>query len=184
MPFQARPIRRVVTGTDAQGQSCVLFDSAAPNVNTHVSARMTDMWVYDRAPAPLSGVRDDGALPFSFEPPHAGGHLRIVESAGKPADYDAGADPYIKPRHAPMLAPNGTHYQGGQNLFSSPYHKSQTIDYGILLSGCRTLLLDEGSYPLTPGDVVVQLANWHGWTNPDGGSLMAFVMMGAREAGI
>ena len=28
MPFQSRPIRRVVTGNDAQGRSCVLFDSA------------------------------------------------------------------------------------------------------------------------------------------------------------
>jgi hypothetical protein len=27
----------------------------------------------------------------------------------------------------------------------------------------------------------VQLGNWHGWTNPDSGSLMAFVMMGAKE---
>ncbi|MEA2866015.1 MAG: hypothetical protein QOE39_730, partial [Bradyrhizobium sp.] len=35
--------------------------------------------------------------------------------------------------------------------------------------------------PLQKGDVVVQLGNWHGWTNPDGGSLMAFVMMGAKE---
>jgi hypothetical protein len=28
-----KPIRRVVTGNDAQGRSRVLFDSAAPNVN-------------------------------------------------------------------------------------------------------------------------------------------------------
>ena len=28
-----KPIRRVVTGNDAQGRSGVLFDSAAPNVN-------------------------------------------------------------------------------------------------------------------------------------------------------
>jgi len=26
----------------------------------------------------------------------------------------------------------------------------------------------------------VQLGNWHGWTNVDSGSLMAFLMMGAR----
>jgi hypothetical protein len=33
---------------------------------------------------------------------------------------------------------------------------------------------------MKPGDVVVQLGNWHGWYNRDEGSLMAFVMMGAR----
>jgi hypothetical protein len=27
---------------------------------------------------------------------------------------------------------------------------------------------------------VVQLGNWHGWTNPRIGSLMAFVMMGGK----
>jgi hypothetical protein len=33
---------------------------------------------------------------------------------------------------------------------------------------------------MKPGDVVVQLGNWHGWTNPRSASLMAFVMMGGK----
>jgi hypothetical protein len=41
------------------------------------------------------------------------------------------------------------------------------------------LLLDSGEIVMRPGDVVVQLGNWHGWTNPRADSLMAFVMMGA-----
>ena len=61
----------------------------------------------------------------------------------------------------------------------SPVHKSATVDYGILLEGERTLLLDRGNVVIRAGDVVVQLGNWHGWTNVSGGSLMAFVMMGA-----
>jgi hypothetical protein len=181
MPFQSRPIRRVVTGTDERGRSCVLFDGPAPNVNTHVSARMSDLWVYHQVPAPISGNRDDGNLPFNFEPPHQGGHLRVVESMGRPANYDASTDLHRKDRHETVRAANGTLYRGGQNAFSSPYHKSTTVDYGILLDGQRTLLLDDGAYPLQKGDVVVQLGNWHGWTNPDSGSLMAFVMMGAKE---
>ena len=32
---------------------------------------------------------------------------------------------------------------------------------------------------MRPGDVVVQLGNWHGWTNPRTESLMAFILMGA-----
>jgi hypothetical protein len=32
------------------------------------------------------------------------------------------------------------------------------------------------------GDVVVQLGNWHGWTNVNERSLMVFVMMGATFA--
>ena len=62
-------------------------------------------------------------------------------------------------------------------------HKSETVDYGILLEGERVLLLDRGEKVMKPGDVVVQLGNWHGWTNPREGSLMAFVMMGAKYEG-
>ena len=155
MADDVKPIRRVVTGNDTQGRSCVLFDSAAPNVNPGAISRgtcMTDIWVYESAPAIISGARDDGNLPFHFEPPAAGGHLRIVQSNGKPADYDPAKDPAFK---------------------------SATVDYGILLTGERTLILDRGNVVMKAGDVVVQLGNWHGWTNVNGDSLMAFVMMGA-----
>ena len=65
------------------------------------------------------------------------------------------------------------------NAFSSPVHKSETVDYGILMQGERVLLLDDGEHVMKAGDVVVQLGNWHGWTNPRDASLMAFVMLGA-----
>ena len=58
MSDDIKPIRRVVTGNDAQGRSCVLFDSAAPNVNPGAVSKgtcMTDVWVYKSSPAPISG---------------------------------------------------------------------------------------------------------------------------------
>src|SRR5258708_13820018 len=116
MADDVKPIRRVVTGNDTQGRSCVLFDSAAPNVNPGAISRgtcMTDIWVYESAPAIISGARDDGNLPFHFEPPAAGGHLRIVQSNGKPADYHPAKDPAFK---------------------------AATVDYRILLTGARTLI--------------------------------------------
>jgi quercetin dioxygenase-like cupin family protein len=177
------PIRRVVTGEDAAGRSHITWDSAAPNVNVGriaASAGMTDIWVFHTCPAPLAGARDDGNLPFSFEPPETGGHLRLVHSAGKPAGYDRASDTTAVPLHAPRLRPGASTWdKGGQNAFSSPVHRSETVDVGVLVQGRRTLLLDDGAYALEPGDVVVQLRNWHGWTNPEGPSLMAFVMLAA-----
>ena len=61
MADELKPIRRVVTGNDDQGRSCVLFDSAAPNVNPGAISRgtcMTDIWVYKTAPAIISGGRE------------------------------------------------------------------------------------------------------------------------------
>ena len=177
MPVPLRPIRRVVTGQDAEGRSCVLYDSAAPNVSHGLNAvaksgAMTDVWVYD------------GNDPFSFDPPAEGGHLRIVHSAEKPADYDQAKDESYKPIREPFLRGNGhTWDRGGNNAFSSPIHKSTTIDWAVLLEGKRTLLLDSGPLPMEKGDTVVQIANWHGWTNPDEHSLMAFVMIGSVDDG-
>jgi hypothetical protein len=106
-----KPIRRVVTGNDAQGRSCVQFDSAAPNVKTspfQKGTNMTDLWVFHSCPAVITGERDDGNLPFHFEPPRAGGHLRVVQSAAKPKDYDPAKAPSSSPRiprSGPKAAP-------------------------------------------------------------------------------
>ena len=113
-----KPIRRVVTGNDENGRSGVLFDSAAPNVKTspfQKGTNMTDVWVFHACPAVISGERDDGNLPFHFEPPAAGGHLRIVQSNVKPADYDAAKDPAFKPLGPTRLRPDGVWDRGGQN---------------------------------------------------------------------
>ncbi len=130
-------------------------------------------------PALIRGTRDDGNLPFHFEPPRKGGHLRIVESAGKPADYDPAADTFITAPHPPRKTEGGTWERGGQNRFTTRTHKSETLDYGILLSGERILHTDDGQRALKPGDVVIQTGSWHAWSNPNQGSQMAFVMMGA-----
>lgn len=179
-----KPIRRVVTGNDEHGRSRVLFDSAAPNANPapiRPGAGMTDIWVYPNCPVVISGDRDDGNLAFSFEPPEEGGHLRIVQSQARPANYDPSKDATAVPLHPAKQRPGGTWDRGGSNAFSSPVHKSETVDYGIVLEGERVCLLDDGEYVMKPGDVIVQLGNWHGWTNPREGSLMAFVMMGAKS---
>ena len=175
------PIRRVVTGNDEHGRSCVLFDSAAPNVNPGAISKgtcMTDVWVYKSSPAPIAGERDDGNLPFHFEPPHAGGHLRIVQSPIRPAGYDPAKDPGHVPLHAPRQRPDGVWTRGGQNFFSSPIHKSETVDYGIVLDGEVVLVLEDSETVLGPGDVVVQRGTVHRWENrTDRTARMAFVLV-------
>src|SRR5258705_13675192 len=108
MTEKLRPIRRVVTGNDEHGRSRVLFDGAAPNVNPGAvssSAGMTDIWVFHSCPAVISGERDDGNLPFHFEPPEYGGHLRLVQSAGRPKGNDPPRPASPAPLHAPRKRP-------------------------------------------------------------------------------
>lgn len=180
---QMKPVRRVVTGHDTQGRSCVLYDGPAPNTvprPENPRAGMTDLWVYQQSPAPLSGERDDGALPYHFEPPAAGGHLRIVQSTKPAPGYDQTKDPSYVPFHEPRVRDDGVLVRGGQSAHTSAMHKSETVDYGIMLSGERVLVLDTQTLVMRPGDVVVQLGNWHLWSSERTDVTMAFVMMGAK----
>jgi mannose-6-phosphate isomerase-like protein (cupin superfamily) len=177
-----QPIRRVVTGHDAQGRSCVLYDSAAPGVRANQFKKgtgMTDIWVWSDTPVNVAGSRDDGDVPFHFEPPHEGARVRVVESAAKPADYSEADDKYLTAEHPPRLTEGGTWERGRQNMYTTRIHKSETVDYGVVLSGERILCTDDGERTLYPGDVVVQVGSWHAWKDLVG-SQMAFVMMAAR----
>ena len=171
MSAKIKPIRRVVTGNDAQGRSRVLFESAAPNVNANAFKKgtaMTDIWVYAACPAVISGSRDEGNLPFHFEPPAAGGHLRIVQSDPKPPDYDPARDTYSVPPHPPKQTAGGTWERGGQNPFTTRMHKSETLDFCLVLEGEITLVLDTEEVHLKAGDTVVQRGTNHAWSNRSG----------------
>ena len=141
----------------------------------------TDLWVWDDAMASLSSSRDEGNTPYDFPGPASGGHLRVVQSIGRPGNYDAAKDPDIVPPHAPKERPlPRTWDRGGNNAYSSAMHKTETIDYAVLLDGERVLVLDDTEVVLKPGDVVVQVGAWHQWVGPRQGGRMAFDMFAAR----
>ncbi len=185
MASSLKPLRRVVTGNDERGRSKIVWDGPAPNAHESSmgSGRgHTDLWVWNESPAPLSGQNDDGNLSYPFPGPPMGGHLRVVQGRSRPADYDPAKDPDAIPSHPPKLRPGAEHVwdRGGNNLFSSAMHKTETIDYGILLGGERQLILDDVTMTMKPGDIVVQVGAWHQWSSPAEGSLMLFDMFAAR----
>ena len=63
----------------------------------------------------------------------------------------------------------------------SPMHRTQSLDYGIVLAGEIDLELDEGRIvSLNVGDVVVQRGTIHAWINRgDSPARMAFVLLSA-----
>lgn len=169
------PIRRVVTGTDEKGRSRVVWDGPAPNAvgaPKRPGGGHTDMWVFEQAPAILNRDRDDGHLPYSFEPPERGGHLRITHSPPQAPGH------VPSPEHEPIRRPGTkrTWERGGLNL-----HQTDTVDYAIQLIGTKRLILDDGERVLDPGDIVIQLGAWHGWAGTDVEGRTAFVMINAER---
>lgn len=185
------PIRRVVTGNDERGRSKVIWDGPAPNAHeaSMGSGRgHTDLWVWNEAPLSVSGG-DDGNLKYVFSGPPEGGHFRVVQARGRPADYDPAKDKQRVPPHPPKAREGGRGVwdRGGDDAFSSAMHKTETVDYGIVLAGERELILDDRTLVMKPGDIVIQVGAWHQWRMPKG-AMMAFDMIGARfvdgEAGL
>jgi uncharacterized cupin superfamily protein len=178
------PIRRVVTGNDERGRSKVALDGPAPNAHQAsmgLSRGHTDLWVWNDTPAPLTEASDAGNQQYLFPGPDEGGHLRVVQGPPKPANYDPATDKDRIEPHPPKLREGATRVwdRGGNNLYSSAFHKTQTIDYGIMLSGERELVLDDCTLVMKPGDIVVQVGAWHQWVFPKG-AMMLFDMFAAR----
>jgi uncharacterized cupin superfamily protein len=62
---------------------------------------------------------------------------------------------------------------GGANAFTGGHgsdrhalmHRTSTIDYGIVLEGEITLILDDGETVAKAGDIVIQRGTNHAWAN-------------------
>ncbi|MNY58928.1 Cupin domain protein [compost metagenome] len=62
-------------------------------------------------------------------------------------------------------------------------HRTESVDYGIVIEGELTLVLDDSEVQLKPGSVVVQRGSNHAWANRSGQPCrMLFVLVdGAYE---
>jgi uncharacterized cupin superfamily protein len=186
MSVPITPIRRVVTGEDGEGRSKVVRDGPAPNANAGALASRTNntnIWVWGEAPLPLSGASDDGDMAYDFPGPPGGGHVRVVETLARQAGYDRASDPDLHEDHAPTPRPSGRSWdRGGKNSYSSGMHKTQSVDFGIMLAGERELILDDRTLLMQPGDIAIQVGAWHNWSSPRLGCIMAFDMIDAAFA--
>lgn len=150
--------RRVVTGHDAHGRSVVLSDGAPP-VRRYMpqdGVGFCEIWQTGETPAPISAAEpgEPTERPLRVPPEPHGTKIRVNE---------------FFPGH---VGPEGR---------QSPVHRTETVDYGIVLDGEIVLILDDEEVTLRPGDVVVQRGTDHAWANrTDRVARVAFVLVGGR----
>ena len=57
-------------------------------------------------------------------------------------------------------------------------HRTETVDYAIVLSGEITMILDDQDVLLKAGDVIIQCGTNHAWSNRSGAPcVVAFVLI-------
>ena len=175
-----RPIRRVVTGHDARGRSIFVSDAPSPHVLTipgRPDFALTNLWVTDRAPASNAGNADAANRRVVLEPPRSGAIFRIVEFPPDqaPGGFDRKAAFAAMGAHRAM-DPDASRHPG--------MHKTDTVDFALVLSGEIWALMDEGETLLRAGDTLVQRGTNHAWSNrSDQPCLVAFILVSAAALG-
>ncbi len=175
-----KPVRRVVTGHDKNGKAIVISDGPAPFV--HVNAvnpdwYSTDIWRTNQAPAPIVPAAAEPTLgPRRQLPNKRGTVLRINHF---PPENDAVRQMDAEASRAAFAALGNeraaTFGKGGRHPLM---HRTETIDYALVLAGEITMVLDQEDVLLKAGDVVVQCGTNHAWSNRSNAPcVVAFVLV-------
>jgi mannose-6-phosphate isomerase-like protein (cupin superfamily) len=181
------PIHRVVTGHDADGRAIVASNGSLPTVVEIQAIPGTvfhEVWETRATPAPVDNGDDPTTGPLKLPPPQQGTRIRFVDIPPDTPDFLAKGAARMKDAFT----------QAGDAEVStvrhdSPHplmHRTESIDYGIVIDGEMTLVLDDSEVLLKPGSVVVQRGTNHAWANRSGRPCrMLFVLVdGAYEPGI
>lgn len=165
MNEQARPVRRIVV-VDENDRSRCIADGPSPDVRTDPARpgfAATRIWVSDRTPPRLKGLRESLHLPHALEPPRGGSVCRVVTFPPDDTYKGKVGAKEVRAYFAAMGSPGASTYS---REAPHPYmQKTRTLDFCLVLEGEITLVLDTGEVPLKAGDTVVQRGTNHAWSN-------------------
>ena len=172
-------IRRVVTGHDETGRAVVLRDGDNPHKRVRAGRGSVSrlFWTTHEAPAALDDSADRAEGFSGTAPPPRGSVLRIL-------DFPPFTDEQIAAFDNDYLArEHGGHADAGHRRPPShPFmHRTQSLDYALVLQGEIDMKLDEEWVHLRAGDVLIQQATNHAWVNRSGADCrIAFVLLDAQ----
>ncbi len=159
-------VRRVVTADDRDGKAVVIIDddySAAP-LPAH-AAQWTAFNLWDNRSTPADLQDHEGPTEVNvvdLQPPAGGGSFRMV--------WFEPVSSWSKTPQAPegnrLLDGIGARDPGDTAAARHPMmHRTDTIDYAVVISGECALVLDDSEVTVRAGDTIVQIGNNHAWVN-------------------
>jgi len=158
----ARSFRRVVTGHDANGVAIVESDSQAEQIlqrPNRPGVTLTNFWLSDGTPAEYDGDTETCVGPFILHPPGGGSVFRCVEFEPENPAVLASLDgraAFAEMGAADNIVENARH----------PFmHRTDSVDYAMILTGEIYMMLDYQDVLLKAGDVVIQRGTNHAWSN-------------------
>ena len=177
----AKPVRRIVTGHDQQGRAVFQEDGPVPRVVRIGGEHGTlffEVWNTRETPARID--RASGETPedgVRLVPPAGGTRIRVLDI---PPDGDRldRVTPEEARRHFSEVGAGDASSHAGAGTRHVHMHRTETIDYGIVLEGEIVLILDNEETLCRQGDIIVQRGTNHGWANrSDRNCRIAFILI-------
>lgn len=162
-------IHRVVTGHDTQGKAIVASNGPLPTVVEIAAIPGTvfhEVWSTPASPAPVDNGADPSLGPLLLPPPKLGTRIRFVDIPPDTAEFLAHGASQMGEAFAQIGDAKASTVQS-----TSPHplmHRTESVDYGVVIEGELTLVLDDSEVQLKVGSVVVQRGTNHAWANRSG----------------
>lgn len=181
------PIHRVVTGHDPAGKAIVSTNGPLPTVIELAAIPGTvfhEVWSTQGSPAPVNNGADPSTGPLTLPPPAQGTRIRFVDIPPDTEEFLAHGAGRMKDAFSQIgdVAASTVKADSPHPLM----HRTESVDYGIVIEGELTLVLDDSEVNLRPGSVVIQRGTNHAWANRSGKPCrMLFILVsGEYDAGI
>lgn len=143
-----KKFRRVVTGINKDGKSCVKWDNEIEPAPKRPGFGNVPMWATKKLPVETT---EEDPNTWDLGTSLAGG------SVFRLARYEPGVQ--------------------------ERWHRTDSVDYAICLSGEMCMELEDGEMNLKPGDVVIQRGTLHNWVVRGKQScVMAFILLATEGA--
>jgi len=162
------PVRRIVTGHDAAGKAIIQQDGPVPRVQRiggEHGPLFFEVWNTPGSPAAIdraSGEPSEAGILLA--PPRNGTRIRVLDIPPEDATISTLSSEQAAAHFAEVGAAQASSHSGATTRHAF-MHRTETIDYGIVLEGELTLIVDEGETIVRAGDIVIQRGTNHGWSN-------------------
>lgn len=176
-----KPVRRIVTGHDANGKAIIQEDGVIQRtqfVGGETGPLFHEVWNTRETPVFIDAASGEPAEDgISLAPPKNGTRIRVLDIP--PDDPElANKTPEEARAHFEEIGAADASSHSGEGSRHAHMHRTETVDYGIVLEGELVLILDEGETTVYPGDIVIQRGTNHGWANrSDANCRIAFILI-------
>lgn len=179
-----KPFRRIVTGHNAAGKAVILEDGPPPRqqrIGGDIGPMFYEVWSTTQTPAPIdhaSGEPHEDSIVLA--PPVNGTRIRVLDIPPDGNNLE-NLSPEQRKAHFDEIGAADAVADGGESQRHAHMHRTETIDYGIVLDGEIVLIMDEGETLCKTGDIIVQRGTNHGWANrSDKNCRIAFILIDGK----